>query len=209
MAGIFGGLQSLHTDGYDEVFSTPNEAAAKIAISTQNILKHEAQLCDVIDPLGGSYFVETLTDQMETEILRVIAEIDDQGGMFKAVESGFVQRMIGQSALVFQEAVESGEQVIVGVNAHTEEEDTSTRPALERPAQAWMEEQVARLRAYKAARDQNSVADALRALRETARSEKGNVFAAEIDAVRAGVTQGEIITALRDELGFGQPLVVA
>jgi len=209
MAGIFGGLQSLHTDGYDEVISTPNEAAAKIAISTQNILKHEAHLCDVIDPLAGSYYVETLTDQMETEILAVIADIDAQGGMFKAVESGHVQRMIGQSALAFQDAVETGEQIVVGVNAHVEQEDASARPSLERPEQDWMQGQVDRLSANKAARDQGAVAGALKNLRETARSTDGNVFAAEVEAVRAGVTQSEIIAALRDELGFGQPLVVA
>jgi len=209
MAGIFGGLQSLHTDGYDEVISTPNEAAAKIAISTQNILKHEAHLCDVIDPLAGSYYVETLTDQMETEILAVIADIDAQGGMFKAVESGHVQRMIGQSALAFQDAVETGEQIVVGVNAHVEQEDASARPSLERPEQDWMQGQVDRLSANKAARDQDAVAGALKNLRETARSKDGNVFGAEVEAVRAGVTQSEIIAALRDELGFGQPLVVA
>lgn len=209
MAGIFGGLQSMHTDGYDEVLSTPSSAAAKIAISTQNILKHEAHLVDVIDPLGGSYYVESLTDDIEAEILKVIKQIDDEGGMFKAVESGFVQRMIGASALDFQESVESGEQVIVGVNAYQEEEDASARPVLKRPAQSAMEEQVERLRQNKAARDQEAVAKALQNLRDAASSEDENIFASEIDAVRAGATQGEIIAILRDVLGFGHPLVVA
>lgn len=209
MAGILGGLQSLHTDGYDEVVSTPSEASAKIAIATQNILKHEAHLCDVIDPLGGSYYVEALTDAMEKEILNVIARIDAEGGMFKAVESGFVQRMIGASALEFQDQVERGEQIVVGVNAYQEEEEASARPALKRPDRAHMEAQIARLTEIKAGRDRKALATALGALREAARSQTENVFAADIDAVRAGATLGEIVTVLREELGFGQPLIVA
>jgi methylmalonyl-CoA mutase, N-terminal domain len=209
MAGIFGGLQSLHTDGFDEVLSTPSEDSARIAVATQNILKHEARLCDVIDPLGGSYYVEELTDAMEAEILDVIARIDAEGGMFAAVQSGYVQRMIGASALEFQEQVESGEQVVVGVNAYQVEEDASARPVLERPEQTYMEEQVARLKAIKAARDPAAVAEALEALRCAARSEFENVFAAEVDAVRAGATMGEIVAVLREELGFGRPLIVA
>jgi len=209
MAGIFGGLQSLHTDGYDEVLSTPGEGAAKIAVATQNILKHEAHLCDVIDPLGGSYYVESLTDEMEEEILKVIHKIDDQGGMYSAVENGFVQAMIGDSAISFQEQVESGEQVVVGVNAYQEQEDASARPVLERPDTGIMQEQVSSLRKKKAERSQVSVDRATKALRETTQSEKGNILAAEIEAVRAGLTQGEIIAVLREELGFGHPLIVA
>lgn len=209
MAGILGGLQSLHTDGYDEVMSTPSEASAKIAIATQNILKHEAHLCDVIDPLGGSYYVEALTDEMEKEILDVIARIDAEGGMFRAVESGFVQGMIGASALEFQDQVERGEQIVVGVNAYQEEEEASARPALKRPDRAHMEAQIARLTEIKAGRDRKALATALGALREAARSQTENVFAAEIDAVRAGATLGEIVAVLREELGFGQPLIVA
>jgi len=209
MAGIFGGLQSLHTDSYDEVLSTPNEDPAKIAIATQNILKEEAHLCDVIDPLGGSFYVEELTNEMEAEILKVIDLIDSEGGMYEAVKSGMVQTMIGDSAMAFQEKVESTEQIIVGVNAFCEEEDASSRPVLERPAMTDMQAQIERLRRTKSERSEATVERALKELRETARSESGNVFASEIEAVRAGVTQGEIIAALRDELGFGHPLVVA
>ncbi len=209
MAGIFGGLQSMHTDAYDEVLSTPSESAAKIAIATQNILKHEAHLCDVIDPLGGSHYVEALTDEMENEILDVINQIDEEGGMYKAVESGFVQRMIGNSALEFQDQIESGEQIVVGVNAYQEDEDASARPVLERPAQSEMEAQIKRLRQTKSERSEAQVERALKDLRQAARSQDENIFASEIEAARAGVTHGEIIAALRDELGFGQPLVVA
>jgi methylmalonyl-CoA mutase N-terminal domain/subunit len=208
MAGILGGLQSLHTDGYDEVFTTPTEGPAKVAIATQNILKHEAGLCDVIDPLGGSYYVETLTDQMEAEILAVIKEIDDQGGMFKAVESGFVQRAIGDSAAHFQEAVDTGAQIIVGVNAYQDEGDGTAHPAIDRPDPAWIQKQIDSLAAYKKTRDQARVDAALEVLRRAACSESDNTYGALVDATRAGATQGEIIAVLRDELGFGRPLVV-
>src|SRR4051794_15501377 len=118
MAGIFGGLQSLHTDSYDEVFQVPSEAAARIAVATQNILREEAHLTDVIDPLGGSFYVESLTDQMEEKILAIMKTVDDAGGMYAAVESGLAQRLIGASALRFQQRVDSGEQTVVGVNAY-------------------------------------------------------------------------------------------
>ena len=209
MAGIFGGLQSMHTDGYDEVLSTPSEDSAKIAISTQNILKHEAHLCDVVDPLGGSYYVESLTDAMEEEILKVIGQIDDQGGMYKAVESGFVQEMIGASALEYQDQIDNSEQIIVGVNAYQEEEDASSRPVLKRPPKSHMQAQVERLKEIKATRDPAVLAKGLQDLRDAAQSKDLNVFEAELNAVRAGATQGEVIAVLREELGFGQPLVVA
>jgi methylmalonyl-CoA mutase N-terminal domain/subunit len=132
MAGILGGLQSLHTDSYDEASASPSEGPAQIAIATQNILREEAGMCDVIDPLGGSYYVESLTDAMEAEILSVIAQIDAIGGMYAAVERGFVQDMIGDSAIAFQDRVESGEQKIVGVNAYRleREEALPAPPAL-------------------------------------------------------------------------------
>src|SRR5262249_36051693 len=118
MAGIFGGLQSLHTDAYDEVLSVPTEKAARVAIATQNILKEEAHVSDVIDPLGGSYYVEALTDEMEAKIRAVIARIDAAGGMYAAVEAGIPQQICGDSALAFQEKVDAGVQTVVGVNKY-------------------------------------------------------------------------------------------
>ena len=150
MAGIFGGLQSLHTDSYDEVLSVPTAEAARIAVATQNVLREEAQLTDVIDPLGGSYYLETLTDQMEEKIESIIARIDAAGGMYRAVEQGLVQRMIGDSALAFQKRVESGEQTVVGVNAYQVEEDAGAYPVLEYPARERIDAQLARLADYKA-----------------------------------------------------------
>ena len=134
MAAIFGGLQSLHTDSYDEVLSVPTEKAARIAIATQNILKEEAHLTDVIDPLGGSYYVEALTDQMEAKIREVIARIDAAGGMYAAVEAGIPQQICGDSALAFAEKVDSGAQTVVGVNKYRlPEAEEMKREALKPP----------------------------------------------------------------------------
>ena len=206
MAGIFGGLQSLHTDSYDEVFQVPGEAAARIAVATQNILREEAHLTDVIDPLGGSFYVESLTDAMEAKILAIMKEVDDAGGMYKAVESGLVQRMIGASAMRFQQRIESGEQVVVGVNAYRAEEDTAARPAVERPDAAAMQRHLDAFAAWKAERAPAAVDAALEGLTRAAEDETQNVFGAVVDAARAGLTNEEICTRLRRDLGFGQPL---
>ena len=208
IAGILGGLQSLHTDSYDEVFSTPTAEAARIAVATQNILREEAQLTDVIDPLGGSYYVESLTDAMETQILEHIARIDAAGGMGAAVQQGLVQRWIGESALAFQNKVESGQQTIVGVNAYQVDEDPADYPALAYPDAGRMQAYLAGLKAYKAQRNQAALAQALGGLAAAAQSTDQNIFAQVVAAAEAGATHGEICATLRRELGFGQPLTV-
>jgi methylmalonyl-CoA mutase N-terminal domain/subunit len=203
MAGIFGGLQSLHTDSYDEALSCPTDAGARIAVATQNILREEAHLTDVIDPLGGSYYVERLTDQMEAECLRVMQLVEDAGGMYKAVESGLVQRMIGESARRFQASVESGEQTVVGVNAYRVDEDRGARRPLERPDPEHMRAHRAAFRAFKSARSAAAVTSALNALGAAAQDPKLNVFECVVAAAEAGCTHGEICGRLRRELGFG------
>ena len=208
MAGIMSGLQSLHTDAYDEAITTPTEETARIAVATQNILREEAHLCDVIDPLGGSYFVETLTDQMEQEMLRLIGKIDDAGGMYKAAEAGLIQSMIGESALGFQQKVESGEEKIVGVNCYQDGNAALQSRPTERPDMARITEHVARFKAYKEARGQADVGRALDALKRAANSERENVYERIVEAAEVGVTHGEIVSLLRTELGFGHPLVV-
>ncbi|MGH8674490.1 MAG: acyl-CoA mutase large subunit family protein [Burkholderiales bacterium] len=207
MAGIFGGLQSLHTDGYDEVFSTPAAEAARIAVATQNILREEAHLTDVIDPLGGSYYVEALTDRMQEKIEAIIAEIDAAGGMYRAVEQGLVQRMIGESAFAFQQRVERGEQAVVGVNAYRIEEDPDAYGVLEYPERVRMEAHVTRVREYKAGRSNDAARKALDALARAAQGRE-NVMARIVEAAAAGATHGEICASLRRELGFGQPLTI-
>ena len=208
MAGIFGGLQSLHTDSYDEVLSTPKADAARIAVATQNILREEAHLTDVIDPLGGSYYVESLTDDMEQRINAIIALIDDAGGMYQAVEKGIVQQMIGDSALAFQRQVDAGEQTIVGVNAYQVEEDPASYSSLEYPDPARMHGYVERLRAYKKSRSNAEVDRALADLARAANDRSQNVFGQVVQAAQAGATHGEICGTLRKELGFGQPLTM-
>ena len=208
MAGILSGLQSLHTDAYDEAIACPSEETARVAVATQNILRDEARLCDVIDPLGGSYYVERLTDQMEAEIESVIARIDAAGGMYKAAEAGLVQTMIGESALAFQEQVESAERKIVGVNCYQIEEDPTVPPA-ERPDPEAMLRHVERFKAFKRERSQQQVVRALDALARAANSKDENVFEKVVEATEAGVTHGEVVSCLRRELGFGHPLIVA
>ncbi|HQS00643.1 MULTISPECIES: acyl-CoA mutase large subunit family protein [unclassified Polaromonas] len=208
MAGIFGGLQSLHTDGYDEAFSTPTAEAARIAVATQNILREEAHLTDVIDPLGGSYYVESLTDDIEMKINEIISMIDEAGGMYQAVEKGIVQRMIGESALAFQRKVDAGEQTIVGVNAYQVEEDPVTYPSLEYPDAERMKSYLRRLADFKKSRSKDDVEKAISALAKSANNIKSNVFEHVVAAAEVGATHGEICGTLRREMGFGQPLTV-
>ena len=208
IAGILGGLQSLHTDAYDEALSCPTEFGARIAVNTQNILREEAHLTDVIDPLGGSYYVETLTDEMEQKILGVMAQVDAAGGMYAAVEQGLVQKMIGASARAFQEKIESGEQTVVGVNAYQVEEGSSGRQALPVPDPANMRAHIAAFAAYKQGRSQAAVRAAQDRLAAAANDPQLNIFERVVEAADAGCTHGEICATLRRELGFGQPLVV-
>jgi methylmalonyl-CoA mutase N-terminal domain/subunit len=208
IAGIFGGLQSLHTDAYDEVLSCPTQFGARIAVATQNILREEAHLTDVIDPLGGSHYVETLTDDMEATILAIMAEVEAAGGMYRAVESGLVQRRIGDSAMRHQARIDAGEQTIVGVNAYRVDEDAGARPALAKPDPAVMRAHLHDFARWKACRPAEAVAKALSNLARSAQGDGGNVFGEVVAAAEAGCTHGEICATLRRELGFGHPLVV-
>ncbi|MDE0309610.1 MAG: acyl-CoA mutase large subunit family protein [Acidiferrobacterales bacterium] len=205
LAGVFTGLQSLHTDSFDEVLSAPTEEAARIAVATQNIIREEAHCADVIDPLAGSYYVESLTDQMEERIVDIISGIDDAGGMFAAVEKGMIQNWIGQSAMQFQNSVESGEQTVVGVNKYISEADAATAKPLERPSMAAVEKQLHTLRKYKAERNRSDYNRAVSQLQQAAQDETQNVYGAIVEAICSGVTHGEVVHHIRQELGFGQP----
>jgi methylmalonyl-CoA mutase, N-terminal domain len=203
MAGILGGLQSLHTDAWDEALSVPSAEGARIAIATQNILREEAHLTDVIDPLGGSFYVEKLTDEMQAQIERVMKIVEDAGGMYRAVETGLVQRMVGESARRFQQQVDSGAQTVVGVNAYQVEEDSRARPINPRPDRDRMQAFVDALRTFKAQRSQDDVRRALDALARAAQDRGDNVFGRVVEAAEGGCTHGEICATLRRELGFG------
>jgi methylmalonyl-CoA mutase, N-terminal domain len=209
VAGILSGLQSMHTDAYDEATSTPTAESARIAIATQNILREEAHLCDVIDPLGGSYYVEALTNRMEEEIEAVIDRIDAAGGMYKAAEAGLVQTMIGESALAFQAQIELGEQKVVGVNCYRDDDEERSIRATERPDLARMKEHVARFKVFKEQRSHADVQRGLDAIARAAASPSENIYSRVVEAAELGVTHGEIVSCLRRELGFGQPLIVA
>lgn len=207
IAGIFGGLQSMHTDGFDEALACPTEASARIAVATQNILREEAHLCDVIDPLGGSYYVEALTNEMEEKILAVMKVIEDAGGMYAAVDQGIVQRMIGKSAFEYQNRIETGAEKVVGVNCYqsdTAEQEVETY----RPNRAAMEAQVAAFRTFKSGRDQDAVRQAIDNIARAANG-SDNIYQRVVDSTLIGVTHGEIIACLRRELGFGHPQMVA
>ncbi|MFC3612772.1 methylmalonyl-CoA mutase [Lutimaribacter marinistellae] len=207
IAGIFGGLQSMHTDGFDEALACPTEASARIAVATQNILREEAHLCDVIDPLGGSYYVEALTNEMEEKILEVMEVIENAGGMYAAVDQGIVQRMIGKSAFKYQNRIETGAEKVVGVNCYQAEDETQEVETY-RPKRAAMEAQVAAFKEFKASRDQDVVRKALDSLARAANGSE-NVYEQVVDSALNGVTHGEIIACLRGELGFGHPQMVA
>ena len=209
MAGILGGLQSLHTDSYDEAICIPTESTARIAVATQNILREEAGLADVIDPLGGSYYVEALTNQMEEQILAVIQAVDDQGGMYEAVQTGFVQKMIGKSALEFQKKVDSKEQIVVGVNEYIYDGPSGALPpTLERPDSGKLDAYLAKLEAFRRKRDMSKVERALDNLEASFASSTENTYGKVVEAIDAGATHGEVCHRVRQAVGFGQPLVV-
>ena len=193
-----GGAQSIHTNGYDEALALPSERSARIALRTQQLLAHEAGGTDTADPLGGSYFIEALTDELEAKAWDLIGRIDELGGAVAAVEQGFVQDEIEQAAFRWQQEVESGERVIVGVNRFTEgEEEPIELHRIDPNAEKRQLERTARVRAERNADDAQR---AVEAVRETARGE-GNLLVPMRDALRARATVGEISNALREEFG--------
>jgi methylmalonyl-CoA mutase N-terminal domain/subunit len=199
LAGVLGGTQSLHTNSFDEALALPTEQAVRIALRTQQVIGEETGVANTIDPLGGSYFVEALTDRMEQLAYEYFAKIDELGGMVEAVKQGFPQREIADAAFELQREIESGRRIVVGVNSYTDgNEDDGTPilridPALER-------KQIERLRAAKAARNTRSVELALADLKAAAASER-NMMPLMIDAARARVSEGEIVDALQNVWG--------
>ena len=195
---MFGGTQSLHTDAYDEALALPTDQAALIALRTQQIIAEETGVANTVDPLGGSYFVESLTNKMEQGALDYFRKIDSMGGMVAAIENGFPQREIQDSAYHYQKAVERGEQVIVGVNKY-QMDGESTIPilAIDESVRA---HQIERLDQARARRDGGAVANALAKLKRAAQLAE-NTMPATIEAVRAYATLGEICSALRDVYG--------
>ena len=199
LAGVLGGTQSLHTDAYDEALALPTDRAALIALRTQQIIAEETGVVNTVDPLGGSYFLEALTEKMEKGALDYFRKIDSMGGMVSAIEKGFPQREIQDSAYQYQKAVERGEQVIVGVNKYTMEDEPAVQTLV--IDESVREHQVERLDQTRASRDAGAVKIALDKLQMAARNEE-NTMPATIEAVRAYATLGEICSALRDVYGI-------
>src|SRR4051794_21425507 len=198
LAGVLGGTQSLHTNSYDEALALPTEDAVRIALRTQQIVAHETGVTNTVDPLGGSYFVEALTDRMEEAAYGYFRKIDELGGMVEAVKRNYPQREIADAAFELQARIDEGQQVVVGVNRYTEGDDGETPilhidPALER-------KQIGRLQAVRARRDGAAVERTLAELRGAAATE-ANLMPALIGCARAHATEGEMVEALQQVWG--------
>ena len=200
LAGVLGGTQSLHTDAYDEALALPTDRAALIALRTQQIIAEETGVVNTVDPLGGSYYLESLTQKMEDEALEYFRKIDAMGGMVAAIEKGFPQREIQDSAYQYQKAVERGEQVIVGVNKYEMTDEPAEVPILVID-ESVRTHQVERLEQTKARRDKGAVKNSLDKLKQAAHKNE-NTMPATIEAVSAYATLGEICSALRDVYGI-------
>ena len=202
LAAVFGGTQSLHTNSLDETLALPTEQAARIALRTQQIIAHESGVINTVDPLGGSFFIEELTNRMEQGCFEYIAKIDAFGGMVEAIEAGFPQREIWDASYQFQRSIDSGEKVVVGLNAFKMETEEPYDALYIEDSVAG--EQIERLNRVRAERDGAKVSDSLQALRNAAADPNANTMPFIIDAVRVYASVGEISDALRDVFGTYQ-----
>ena len=201
LAAVLGGAQSLHTNSMDEALSLPSERAVRLALRTQQILAHESGVANTVDPAGGSYFLEDLTEQLEADATGLLREIERRGGMLRAIETGWVQRQIADAAYRFQLELEKGERTIVGVNIYVDEEshvpEYRTDPDLEKKT-------VARLRDFRRSRDEWRASRAVRQVGKAA-AEGQNVMRPVLDAIKAHATLGEISDMLREVFGAHRP----
>ena len=198
LAAVLGGTQSLHTNSFDEALALPTEEAVRVALRTQQVIAHETGVVNTIDPLGGSYFIEALTDRMEEAAYQYFRKIDELGGMVAAVEQNYPQREIADASFRYQQEVDSGQRVIVGVNDYRSEGDAELDilridPALER-------KQIGRVQAVRAQREGEAVESALDALRQAAAGD-ANLMEPLLDCARAHCTEGEIVESLQRVFG--------
>jgi methylmalonyl-CoA mutase N-terminal domain/subunit len=199
LTAVLGGAQSIHTNSYDESYALPTEEAAKLALRTQQIIAEETNVTSVVDPLGGSYFVESLTNEMEQRIFDLIDEIDGLGGMIAATESGWVQRQIGDTAYDVMRRKSRGEKISVGVNKYVDEGETKIE--IHRVDPSVEKRQVERLARVKRERDEAKIKRLLAQLQTIARDERANIMPVTIDLAHEYVTMGEIVEALKDVWG--------
>lgn len=203
LAAVLGGPQSLHTNSLDETYALPSEEAVTIALRTQQIIAHESGVINCIDPLGGSYFIEKLTDEMERDAKEYIRKIDDMGGMVKAIELGFPQKEIADSAYLYQKAVEKKEKIIVGVNAYEMEHEPIPFLKID---EAVAKQHTARLRDVKKTRNNAQVGEKILDLKKAA-SDKQNLMPYILSCVKSYATLGEIMDSLREVYGeYQEPI---
>jgi methylmalonyl-CoA mutase N-terminal domain/subunit len=205
LAGVLGGTQSLHTNSYDEALALPTEDAVRIALRTQQIIADETGVVNTIDPLGGAYFVEALTDELEAKAYEYFRKIDELGGMVDAVKQGYPQREIADAAFELQMEIDSGRRTVVGVNRFTEGDEQATEilridPALER-------KQIDRVQSVRAQRDEAAVTDCLTKIKAAGAGDE-NLMPLFLDAGRAGLSEGEIVSALQEVWGDYRELPV-
>jgi len=198
LAAVLGGAQSLHTNSFDEALALPTEEAVRVAMRTQQVIAEETGATNTVDPLGGSYFVEAMTDRMEQSAYATFAKIDELGGMVSAIERGYPQREIADAAFQYQQEVDAGQRIVVGVNGYTEGDDGQIAtlridPELER-------RQIDRLHAVRARRDAAEAERALSVLRDGAAGEV-NLMPLLIDCARAHCSEGEIVQSLQRVFG--------
>ena len=202
LAAVLGGTQSLHTNSRDEALSLPTEKSVQIALRTQQIIAHESGVANTIDPLAGSYYIESLTNEIERRAQEYIGKVDGLGGALAAIERGFIQREIQDSAYRYQRAVEQGEQIVVGVNEFVVQEETTLRRL--KVDLAAQKQQIERLQALRERRDGEKVQSLLTRLRETAQGQE-NLLPIILECVEAYVTLGEICGVLREVFGEYKP----
>ena len=203
LSAVLGGTQSLHTNSYDEAYALPSQQAVTVALRTQQLIAHESGVADTVDPLGGAYYIEYLTDQIEEKAQKYIEQIDKQGGAVAAIEKGFMQREITESAYKHQKEVEAKKRVIVGVNDFKTEDEVPIKLLRVDPkAERQLIEHLARL---KEQRDNGKVSEALGNLRRAAEDEKTNLIPLMLTAVKEYVTLGEICNTLREVFGEYKP----
>ncbi|MEF8757984.1 MAG: methylmalonyl-CoA mutase family protein, partial [Halobacteriales archaeon] len=202
LAAVLGGTQSLHTNSYDEALSLPTEESVRVALRTQQILAHESGAADTIDPLAGSYYVESLTKDIEEEAVEILDQIDERGGAKDAVEEQWIQRQIQDVAYDRQQEIEDGDRIIVGVNEFQIEEEAEVD--IQEVSEEDERRQIENLEEVKEWRDDEEVEATLEAVRDAARGD-ANLMPPIVDAVKAYATVGEISNVLRDEFGEYHP----
>ncbi len=207
LAGVLGGTQSLHTNSMDEALALPSEHAATLAMRTQQVILEESGVANTVDPLGGSYFIEALTDEIEAEVYDYFRRVDDLGGVLAALDAGFFMSEIAEASYRYSREVEAGEHGIVGVNKHVEKDEDLKIPILKMDPQGY-ERQAARLARLRRERDNEETARTLDALRQACRGED-NVMPYLIACAEAGATLGETVDVMREVFGvYEEPLIV-